>query len=112
MTKEFFYRYHDPAHSSGEIYLSLHAVVRRTPSGVWVEEFEHASDYQKFINFKWNKQFAHATKEEAFEAYKARKRRQITILKAQLRHAEKCLELAETGKRQTDPFEFLIAEPN
>lgn len=109
--KEYFWRYHDPMYSGGEIYLQPVEVVRRTPQGVWVKEFEgqSADEPLKFINFKWNKQFAHATKEAALASYKARKRRQIEILSAQLKYAEHCLYLAEHGKPMDEPFTLLFA---
>lgn len=108
---EYFWRYCDPTYSGGELYLQPVRVVRRTEKGIWVRPFEGGDETEKFINFSWKKQFAHATKEAALDAYKKRKQRQISILAAQHDYAVACLAQAETGKVQTDPF-FWSADSN
>lgn len=95
-----FYRYEDVRYAppldefdnvSGpgrvEILLRTYLVTKTTPCGVWL-------DQEKFVNQKLRKQFAHSTKEAAHEAFLARKSRQRSILKAQLRYVEDAITLA------------------
>lgn len=67
-------------------------VVRTTPSGVFVDKGygEHV-----FINKRWNKQYAHPTKEEALQSFIARRKRWLRLLKRDLERAERELKFAE-----------------
>lgn len=58
-------------------------VLKWTPCGAWIE---HGFD-KKFVLLTARKQFACRTKEEAAMAFRARKKRQIHILKSQLAEA-------------------------
>lgn len=91
-------------------------VLKRTPKGAWIDMW----DKRKFICFNWNKQFACETPGRALQAYRARRRRQIGILEAQLRQARLGLMIAngpvtpppETGGRLELPHsESQVAQP-
>lgn len=79
--------------SDGVCYFE-HPVLKETPCGVVVDVFGKP----KFINKNWIKQYAHPTKEDALAGLKARRRRQIRILTAQLDRAKRELQLATEGK--------------
>ena|SRR5579859_1185210 len=99
---KFLYRYseqqveemwsHHPqiASQAMRLYLNAYLVIKETPCGCWI-----AWGYgdKKFVNLKANKKFAHLTPEEAMESFKARKKRQIAILRGQLLRAEAALYL-------------------
>ncbi len=65
-------------------------VIKETKCGVWIR-----IDYlrKKFVNTNAKKQFAHKSIEDAKEAFVARKKRHIEILKYQLDKAEAGLRL-------------------
>jgi hypothetical protein len=69
--------------------LSIFHVVKRTRCGAWVEGYGQ----RHFVLDAARKKFAHPTKEEAFQGYQARKRRQCAILRWKLARAEKAREL-------------------
>ena len=94
-----FYRYeHD-------LYLYTFSLIKETPSGYWITN--NKLDGKSWISKHSRKRFAYPTKEEALESFKARKRRQIKIVSAQLRSAERNLQLAEgTIKRSNIGFPF------
>lgn len=74
-------------------------VIKETPCGYWV-----ASDFgykKRFVLKQSQKRFACVTKDLALESFKAKKRRQISLLKEQLRLAEGFLEVANSGKLST-----------
>lgn len=77
--------------SPNELYLTAKKVLRRTPKGLWVDDY----GVEKFINNSHKKQFAHPTKELAMKAYIARRKRQVEILSAQLTGVEKQLQTAK-----------------
>lgn len=84
--------------------LKLHKyrIIKRTPCGAWISlgypPFSVIDNmHRKFVNLKANKQFACETEERALESFYARKRRQIKILRAQLRRAERAVELKPEG---------------
>lgn len=89
-----------------EIWLEEYPIVKRTPKGVWINLYSHIypvplepswTDGKKFVNLEARKKYACLTKEEALESFKARKRKQINILKGQLKDAEQALKIAENG---------------
>lgn len=65
-------------------------VIKPTPKGAWVRLVlgQFLGD-KKFILRDARKRFACPTKEEALESFLKRKERQINILRAQLKEAEK-----------------------
>ena len=101
VNEEFWYRYEvrnyappvdefDNICGSGrsELVCEKLRVLRHTPKGVRLAG-------GRFVLRGARKRFAAPTKEEARQSLIARKRRQIKILQAQLRHAELCLAMAE-----------------
>ena len=116
---EIWYRYEDIRYAppideyerpirEGEIQLKLRKfkVLSHTKKGVWVvwkiSSFIGSEKEKKFILKDARKRHACPTKEEALESYKARKKRQIRILKSQLKYAEKALELVEPTMLQKE----------
>ena len=63
-------------------------VSKRTRCGAWI------NDGGKFVNLQARKQWACNTVDEALASFIARKRRQVSILSAQLKAAEAGLSLA------------------
>jgi len=107
---EFFYRYVEIRYSSGldqfdnplpgyelKLVLNTYKVLRHTPKGVWISMYGGISysTEQKFILLSARKRFACPTVEEALVSFKARKQRQIKILKGQLKQAEEALLLVK-----------------
>jgi hypothetical protein len=68
-------------------------VIKFTPKGAWIEKWGPPG--KQWIQFGTFKKFACLTKEEALESFRARKRKQVKILQAQLKRAEEALRLAE-----------------
>lgn len=66
-------------------------VTKTTPCGVWISL---GGEARKWVSSYTKKRFACETKELALESFRARKKRQIRILKAKLEVAEAAL-LAE-----------------
>ena len=66
-------------------------VIRATRCGVWIDDM---STRGKFVNLQAGKRYAAPTIEEALQSYKARKRRQVSILSAQLKRATAMLRAA------------------
>jgi len=110
-----WYRYNDVAYSTGydeyrdcssgtriEVELTEYEVLRYTPKGAWINaspyrsatSFKHMKD-EKFVLLSARKRFAHPTKEEAMTSFIARKKAQIRIYKARVKHAEEALKRAE-----------------
>jgi len=81
-----------PTGSRVELQFRTYPVIKHTPCGVVIG---WPGGPTKFINFSWNKQFAHATKEAALKSYIARKKRQELIMLARARHAVAGRQLAE-----------------
>jgi len=86
------YRYVDFSGTYGvSIMLQKFEVLKQTAKGVWIAYGES----KRFVQFNTRKKFACTTKEEAFDSFKARKKKQVKILKAQLEQAEGALRLSE-----------------
>lgn len=116
-TGEVLYRYEDVHYSAGvdqfdnplpggriRVELREYPVLKRTPKGAWIKECwkwsammpfpgeETRQDRgERFVLLTARKRFAAETKEQALDDYKARKRRQIRILKARLLSIEAAL---------------------
>lgn len=101
---EVFYRYQDTAYSLGttelgdpvpgynlQVDLHTYPVVKHTPKGTWIE---HCFG-RKFVLRGARRKYAHPTKEEALESFRARKRSQIRILRNKLERAERALRIAD-----------------
>ncbi len=83
----------------GEVKVTIEPfqVIRKTPCGVWIappwafaDENGHYK-CQRWVKRDANKRFACPTIVEAVESFKARKVRQIKILNAQIRSAERAI---------------------
>jgi hypothetical protein len=109
MTEEYFIRCEDrrigegytdecgeyvPTGSRVDLQFRAYPVIKHTPCGVVIQASRYGGE-TKFINFSWNKQFAHATKEAALKSFIARKNRQEQINLARARHAAAARQLAE-----------------
>lgn len=75
----------------GRAIVAIHSydISRRTPCGFWIKLLSR----EIWVKASGKKRFAHPTKEEAIESFKARKHRQIKILQAQMEHAWACLDI-------------------
>lgn len=112
---EVLYRYVDRVFSRGvnefddplpgytlRVELREYQIVKRTPSGAWIYvgysfpiPLPLDGRDKRFIRLTARKKFACETKEEAMESFRARKVRQIEILRARLRKAEDALEASK-----------------
>jgi hypothetical protein len=75
----------------GHIKLEVWREVKTTPKGVWIER---AYGNKKFVLNYGRKRYAWPSKEEAWESFLARKRKQAQILRRQLVAAERALEMS------------------
>lgn len=104
---KYLYRYEEVKYSRGcdafdnpypgyDLKVSLweHKILRRTPKGVWIDDFST----EKFVLLSARKKFACETKEDALESFKRRKQKQIRILESQLEGARLALRIAENMK--------------
>ena len=88
------YRYTEYLRESGvSIYRQDFEIIKRTPCGVWIR---FGYEVKRFVNLHAKNKFACETPEEALISFRARKKRQISILKTKLEMAEAAL-LAEPG---------------
>lgn len=117
MSERVLYRYEDVAVSTGydewgyssgsrvELYLREYPVLRETPKGVWISlscgEFHALGDQcERFVLLGARRRFACPTREEALDSFLARKRRQLSIHKARIRHVESAIAAAEDVRRR------------
>jgi hypothetical protein len=109
MTEEFWYRVQETFYSGGVdeydnpigggpvgVRLNKHRVLKTTPKGVWVSDYYGR---KRFVLRGANKRYATPSPAEAWESFIARKRRQISILKAQARDAEFALRAAHLAQQ-------------
>lgn len=94
------YRYYDVQYTDHVgVHLMEFDIVKETKCGVWIligywldsPDEKPPKDVTRFVNMQANKKYACRTKEDALESFKARKHRQICILTAQIKRAEKAL---------------------
>lgn len=69
-------------------------VVKATKCGVWIQHQRWDFEPQRFVNLSTRKKYAHPTIEEARQAFRFRKERQVSILSAQLEQAKLALAMA------------------
>jgi len=83
-------------------------LVKETPKGYWISSYRNydknvhltfLGDYPRWVSKTSRKRYAYPTREEALEGFKARKRRQIAILKNRLEQAQAALFYAERMER-------------
>ena len=89
--------YGDPSGYPGPIEINIIEVkvLRHTPCGVFVAVPYSFDKEEKFINKKWNKQYAHPTKKEALESLIARRKRGRSINLARATQIKKVIALAK-----------------
>jgi hypothetical protein len=108
-----WYRYEDTRHAhideygdAGETYVKLYLrsykVSKVTPKGVWLSYFSVGGIF-RFVLLDARKRFAHPTKEEALESFKARKAAQMRILEKQLEHVRSAVWQVERAERELKP---------
>lgn len=79
----------------GYVHLDVFEIIRCTACGVWIRTpYEKAE--QRFVNLKAGKQYASLSADAAIDQLYWRKRRQIVILEAQLKHSKEAY--AELGR--------------
>jgi hypothetical protein len=66
-------------------------VHKETPCGVWLDD---GYGNQRHVLYQSRKRFACPTLEEAWESWRARKRKHLRLLEAQVRHVHEALALA------------------
>lgn len=81
---------------SVEIHLQSFRVIKPTKCGYWISL---GCSYQKWVSATGRKRYAHPTKAEAIQSFRARKLRQINILSAQLFNARRALDVPEVQYR-------------
>ncbi len=109
---EIWYRYNDVHYAppldelyrpcgKGQVKLELREfkVLRHTPKGVWlvylIGTWTGGEEDKRFVLRDSRKRYACPTKEEALVSYTARKKSQVSKLRAQLSSAEEALGLVE-----------------
>lgn len=103
----FLYRYQELRLGEGRVSLSLYRfpIRKLTPCGAQVDVW----GVRRFVRLDARKRYACPTEAEALESFRARKRRQIGILKQQLAEAETALRLDHDGERgYVDMFELSL----
>lgn len=91
MIVEFLYRFHEVRWSENRLMLvqDTFRIVKRTEHGAWIDNYGN----KRFVNLESKKRYACPTVQEALDSYHARKRRQVGILRHQLKQAEAALTL-------------------
>lgn len=88
----------------GVVELEVWREIKKTPKGAWIER---SYGQKKFVLDAGRKRYAWPTKEEAWESFLARKRKQVKHLKRQLVAAELALDLPmPTGQSNSAKFAF------
>lgn len=117
MNPEYYYRYYDystgrfdddgefAGYAKPEIGCMTLVVEKRTPKGVWLGS-GYGTD-RRFLKLGTRKQYACATQEEALASFKARKSKQLSILKSQHDHVVSVLKLIESPTFSPPPVYLL-----
>lgn len=94
----FLYRYQETHWVNDRLSLALHRfpIRKLTPCGVQIDVWGR----RRFVNLGSHKRYACPTEAEAMESFKARKQRQVGILRYRLAEAEAALRLERDGDRQ------------
>ena len=107
--------FHPSGFCEGRIDLEVWREVKKTPKGAWIER---AYGIRKFVLDHGRKRYAWPTKEEAWESFLARKRKQVQILRRQLVAAERALEmpmppeLVNSSKFAFEPTWYKLEQTN
>jgi len=107
-SETYLYRYEEVRYSRGvdqydnplpgynlQVHLNKYKVISTTLKGVWIKPWDSWTADKKFVLLSARKRFACPTKEEAAEAFKARKNAQIKILSTKLEQAKQALLIIE-----------------
>lgn len=95
MIPEYLYRFDDTSTLMGiQVKKRKFRVIKETPCGYWISLFESFDD-KKWVSKVAKKRYAYPTDIEALTSFKARKRRQIEILQAQINQAKAALSFAD-----------------
>lgn len=91
---------------TGRVELELHAyrVAKETPKGVRLA-------IGRFVLASARKRFACATVDEAWQSFQARKRRQVSILSAQLSDARAALDMQQSSARDCTQWTGIMLTP-
>lgn len=85
--------------SKAVVYCSEFEVIKETPKGYWINTgFNQLLSPNKWVSKTSRKRFAHLSKDNAWESFIARKKRQVQILQAQLANAQECLTLKQPNE--------------
>lgn len=103
--EKFYYRCKEVLWSRGNgfleprvtVHINSYRVLDETKCGAWIEDF---IGHRKFVLNGARNSWARPTKEEAIISFRARKRRQIKILKAQLEIAEAAFKAEIDGENK------------
>jgi hypothetical protein len=104
MLPEHLYRFEDIVSTNGvQVIRRKFKVIKETPCGYWIQLYECFDD-KKWVSKVARKRFAYPVLDDAITNFRARKRRQIEILEAQLSVAKAALRWADpTGIFQPRP---------
>jgi hypothetical protein len=96
---EFLFRFEDTMTADGvRVDRRKFKVIKETPCGYWILLYESFDD-KKWVSKVAKKRFAYPVLDDAITSFKARKRRQIEILEAQVLQARSALAWADpTGE--------------
>lgn len=109
------YRYYSIYCDEGpSVYLEEFDMIKETPCGWWIQpagDIWRGGDYKRWVSKTARKRYAYPTKKEALTSFKAKKVRQISILRAHLCGAEHELDIAndiviEKEKQKMKPPKF------
>jgi hypothetical protein len=93
MNPKVVYRYDGYDH----LVVTEYPILRETPQGYWIKDDCNYPKEERFIRKDSRKSFAYIDIDDALYSYKMRKKKQIAILKSQLKNAETGLYHANKG---------------
>lgn len=107
---DLWYRYTDEMYDGGliRIRLNTYPVIRVTPHGVWLVVPSRTRAPRKWVNVSASYAWAARTQDVAMRDFKARKRRQIEIIRSQLRRAEAALAAAASPTLEADAYPRIV----
>lgn len=92
-----------------EVILHKYRVIKRTPCGAWIREYEWEEGKGRWVSLNARKQYACNTEEKALKSFLRRKRCEIAWNRLRMERAESAIRYAEVhfSKSQTanDPVQ-------
>tara|TARA_R110000796_G_scaffold95637_1_gene201030 strand:+ start:168 stop:473 length:306 start_codon:yes stop_codon:yes gene_type:complete len=85
------------AENFSNIFYKEYKIVKETKEGFWIEIWK---DKKRWISKTSRKKFAYTNKKEALEGFYFRKKRQVDILRSQLKRAESSLKKSKELLKQ------------